>query len=168
MKYPTIYVWLNVCFLSVIYTICQISDPDCYRLVQGKDIYQSTTLRITTNDTSATIDSRKTELFPLYVLIIIIIIIIVVSFVRLYKRKFIIYILLGSLKWLIAFRGCMSFIDIHWSCFVLFCLFFLLYFYNSFLKVLFYSWLIKVWFRSVTAVKVEVKLIVKTMSNGLD
>lgn len=122
MKYPTIYVWLNVWFLSVIYTICQISDPDCYRLVQGKDIYQSTTLRITTNDTSATIDLRKTELFPLYVLIIIVIII-VVSFVGLYIRKFIIYILLGSLKWLIAFRGCMSFIDIHRSCFVLFCFF---------------------------------------------
>lgn len=60
--------------------------PDCYRLVQGKDIYQSTTLRITTNDTSATIDLRKTELFPLYVLIIIVIII-VVSFVGLYIRR---------------------------------------------------------------------------------
>lgn len=132
MKYPTIYVWLNVWFLSVIYTICQISDPDCYRLVQGKDIYQSTTLRITTNDTSATIDLRKTELFPLYVLIIIVIII-VVSFVGLYIRKFIIYILLGSLKWLIAFRGCMSFIDIHRSCFVLFwffCFIFITHFWK--------------------------------------
>lgn len=90
-----------MCFLSVIYIICQISDPDCYRLVQGKDIYQSTTLRITTYDTSATIDFRKTELFPLYVLIIIIIIVVSFIFiltfvVGLYIRKFIIYILLGS------------------------------------------------------------------------
>lgn len=53
--------------------------PDCYRLVQGKDIYQSTTLRITTYDTSATIDFKKTELFLLNFLIIIIII--VVSFI---------------------------------------------------------------------------------------
>lgn len=51
--------------------------PDCYKLVQGEYIYQSTTFRITTNDTSATIDLRKTE--PFHFLWLIFIIIIVVS-----------------------------------------------------------------------------------------
>lgn len=62
--------------------------PDCYKLVQGEYIYQSTTFRITTNDTSATIDLRKTESFHFLWLIFIIIIGVSVSFaVGLNRRR---------------------------------------------------------------------------------